>query len=191
MNLLYPTKVKYTTMQHDGIRQELTNALIVNPIFSDARSGKLGEINLLDLNIPEVDLWIQKEVYPAFDSYIKEIIGKSISDFSNYKFKAWITGVRGNYHLMLHNHSCSNISGTFYLLCEDQDQDGELVFCDPRGNANRGYNNDIWQQEFNYTRISPKTGDIYIFPSFLYHFVIPSSSKLRICVPVDLFLERD
>jgi len=185
MNLLYPTPVQYTTMQNDSIRQQAADALMVNIDITEPTKEKFGE-NLLDLNLPELDQWIDHEVYPAFDQYLFDTTGRHISDFRGYKFKSWLTGTQGNYHLILHNHSGSHYSGVFYIFAEESTQGGQLIFCDPRSNANRGY--DQGQKQFDYTRIQPKTGDVYIFPSYLYHFVMPYTGTLRLCLPVDLFL---
>ena len=187
MNLLYPTPVQYTTMKNDNIRQQVVDALMVNVDFSKP-TEEIYEENILDLNLPELDQWIDQEVYPAFDQYLVDTIDKHITDFQTYKFKSWLTGNQGNYHLILHNHSGSHYSGVFYLLAEESTQGGQLIFCDPRSNANRGYDNKQKQTQFDYTRIQPRTGDVYIFPSFLYHFVMPYAGTLRLCLPVDLFL---
>lgn len=186
MNLLYPTPVLYDKMQDDSIRQQVVDALISNVNLAEPTKEKLGE-DLLDLDLPEINRWVELEVYPAFDRYLQSTVGRAISDFDGYKFKSWLTGTQGNYHLILHNHSGSYVSGVFYLMCEESTLGGELVFSDPRSNANRGYNQ-TWQTQFDYTRIQPKTGDVYIFPSFLYHFVMPYAGTLRLCVPVDLYL---
>lgn len=185
MNLLYPTPVQYTTMQNESICQQLVDALMVNVNLAEPTKEKLGE-NLLDLDLPEIAEWVQHEVYPAFDQYLFATTGRHISDFYGYKFKSWLTGTQGNYHLILHNHSGSHYSGVFYLLAEESTQGGQLVFSDPRSNANRGY--DFGREQFDYTHIQPRTGDVYIFPSFLYHFVMPYAGTLRLCVPVDLYL---
>lgn len=187
MNLLYPTKVFYDKMKHPDLSKEVLDSLMVNTNFADPVVEKLGQ-DLLDLEIPEVSQWIDQEVYPAFDAYLLATVGKSISDFGDYKFKSWLTGTQGNYHLLLHNHRGSTISGVFYLLAEETTLGGDLVFCDPRTNSNRGYHQPTWNQEFDYTTIKPSTGDYYIFPSFLYHFVMPYAGSLRICLPVDLHL---
>lgn len=186
MNLLYPTPVQYSVMQNDRVRQQLVDALMINVDLTEPTKEKLGE-NLLDLNLPEIDQWVDQEVYPAFDRYLQSTTGRCISDYEGYRFKSWLTGTQGNYHLILHNHSGSVISGVFYLLSEESTLGGELVFSDPRTNANRGYGTDF-QPQFDYTKIQPRTGDVYIFPSFLYHFVMPYAGTLRLCVPVDLYL---
>ena len=186
MNLLYPTPVQYSTMKNDSIRQQAVDALMINVDLTEPTKEKLGE-DLLDLNLPEINQWIEQEVYPAFDQYLVDTIGRQIGDFDGYKLKSWLTGTQGNYHLIMHNHSGSQVSGVFYMLCEESTLGGELVFSDPRPNANRGYSAS-WQKQFDYTRIQPKTGDVYIFPSYLYHFVMPYAGTLRLCVPVDLYL---
>lgn len=186
MNLLYPTPVQYSVMQNDDLRQQMVDALLISVDFLEPTKEKFGE-SLLNLDVPEINQWVDQEVYPAFDRYLQSTIDRCIKDFRGYKLKPWLTGTQGNYHMIAHNHSGSYISGVFYLLCEESNSGGELAFCDPRSNANRGYDQH-WQGQFDYTRIQPKTGDVYIFPSFLYHFVMPYTGTLRLCVPVDLFL---
>ena len=186
MNLLYPTPVQYSIMENDDIRQQVVDALMINVDLAEPTKEKFGDKNLLDLNLPELDRWVDHEVYPAFDQYLVATTGRHISDFKGYKFKSWLTRTQGNYHLILHNHSGSHYSGVFYLLSEESKQGGQLVFSDPRSNANRGYS--FGKEQFDYTRIQPRTGDVYIFPSYLYHFVMPYTGTLRLCMPVDLFL---
>jgi hypothetical protein len=54
----------------------------------------------------------------------------------------WITGSGTNYSMSHHNHAGCQISAVFYLLSDvidDSDKGGEILFTDPRQNANRGY----------------------------------------------------
>lgn len=128
-------------------------------------------------------------VYKAFNTYLQENLGKQISDWNNYEMKAWITGHGKDYQMTIHNHSGAHLSGVFYVLAEDHNSGGDIVFSDPRSNANRGY--DEWfDPMFNRFHHKPKTGDYMIFPSFAYHHVNPYYSSLRICIPVDLYLYR-
>ena len=131
----------------------------------------------------------KKTAYNAFNQYLKDHVGKEISDWKNYEMKAWITGHGEDYQMTIHNHSGAHLSGVFYVMAEDKNAGGDIVFSDPRSNANRGY--DEWfDPMFSRLHHTPETGDYVIFPSFTYHHVNPYYSKLRIAVPVDLYLYR-
>jgi hypothetical protein len=41
---------------------------------------------------------------------------------------------------------------------------------------------------FKPLKLNPKTGDIVVFPSYLYHHVQTYNSNIRLALPVDLFL---
>lgn len=127
--------------------------------------------------------------YEKLDSYLLITTGKSIRSYDNYEMKGWITGHGKDYSMTIHNHSGAHLSAVFYVMAEDQDAGGDIVFTDPRSNANRGYD-DWFEPMFNKIQHTPKTGDFLIFPSFTYHHVNPYYSKLRICIPVDLYLYR-
>ena len=131
----------------------------------------------------------KKIAYNAFNDYLNETIGKNISDWHSFEMKGWITGHGKDYQMTIHNHSGAHLSGVFYIMAEDQNSGGDIVFSDPRSNANRGY--DEWfDPMFKRYHHTPKTGEYMIFPSFTYHHVNPYYSNLRICVPVDLYLYR-
>ena len=70
---------------------------------------------------------------------------------------------------------------------EEQDKGGSLVISDHRFNANRGYK-DEYNKWFEPHTIIPCTGDVVLFPSFLYHNVETFYGKLRLAMPVDLIL---
>ena len=148
----------------------------------------LGGYNILD-DDSEVIEKFNKIIYNCFDTYLTKTIGRSISDWNNYSFKGWIAGQGKHYSMAQHNHAGSQLSGVFYILAEEQTSGGEIVFSDPRSNCNRGYD-PYFKPMFENHIHTPETGDFMIFPSFTYHYVNPFFSELRICVPVDLFLNR-
>lgn len=186
MNELYPTKVLYTRFRDPAILENTVQALIQHADIKNGTNEKAGE-DLLDLDNPDLDEFVKAEVLPAFDEYLQSILGNGL-DCYHYSLKTWLASAQGNYNLVLHNHAGATLSAVFYLLAEENTKGGELVFCDPRINANRGYTSDF-SQEFDYTRIQPRTGDIYVFPSYFYHFVTPYQGDLRLAVPVDLYLQ--
>jgi len=88
-----------------------------------------------------------------------------------------------------HNHSGSPFISVFYIYADDEkDVGGELILNDPRTNANRGYSEDF-QKIFQSIKHKPITGDVLVFPGYVYHAVNPFMSNLRVAIPVDLFLD--
>lgn len=146
-----------------------------------------GSVNVLDSDHPDVVKFKQRVVYPAFNKFLQETIGKEISDWSGHRMHGWIAGVGRDYSLSHHNHRGSQISAVFYLLCEERNVGGQITFTDPRQNSNRGYDQSFlpW---FKDVRLTPESGDIVVFPSFLYHHVATYQSNMRLALPVDLFL---
>ena len=85
-----------------------------------------------------------------------------------------------------HNHRGSQLSLVYYVLSE-KTETGSIHFTDPRHNANRGYDMKFlpW---FEGLKLTVETGDLVVFPSFLYHYVSTYLGNVRIAIPVDLFL---
>jgi hypothetical protein len=181
VNNLYPTPVYLTTISkedcEDLLASVMQNELVINPNGDDS--------SLILKKIPRLRE-IAKE---KFSEYLKIVYGL---DFNNYKFnmKAWLAGSRGGYSMETHNHAGSPFIAVFYIMSECQDHGGEIVLTDPRTNANRGYTLEF-QPQFSPTIHTPATGDVLIFPGFLYHHVRQYTSTLRIAIPVDLFLYTD
>lgn len=166
---------------------ELSQYILVNYDMNNVK-GDDGQYNIFKDHSPLMQKF-QNTVYECFNSYLKETIGKQISDWNNHEMKGWITGHGKDYSMTIHNHSGAHLSGVFYVMAEDQKSGGDIVLSDPRSNANRGY--DEWfDPMFARKHHQPETGDYMIFPSFTYHHVNPYYSNLRICIPVDLYLYR-
>jgi hypothetical protein len=152
----------------------------------------------IDLNIPPSDFQefdilkdsgeVMREfkelvVIPTFQKYIKQL---GIEECKSYSIKSWLAGPNAGYVIPVHNHSGAAISAVFYLLCEDTSSGGELYFQDPRANANRGYTKSF-SKLFQNQSILPSSGDIVMFPSYVYHYTNPFHGKLRLAIPVDFF----
>lgn len=166
------------------------NGLIEHILTNYDLSNLASEVdsNIFDDN-SEVMQKFKNEAYNCFDTYLLETTGKRISDYHSHEIKGWITGHGKDYSMTIHNHSGAHLSGVFYVMAEDKSSGGDIVFSDPRSNANRGY--DEWfDPMFKHVRHTPETGDYMIFPSFTYHHVNPYYSSLRVCIPVDLYLHR-
>jgi len=180
---LWPTTIGFDTFENTDI----VTYILTNYDINDPPSEFRGD-NLFD-DDSKIVTNFKNQVYDKFNKYLKDTIGKEISDYKSYLMKGWITGHDYDYQMTIHNHSGAHLSGAFYVLAEDQRSGGDIVFSDPRTNANRGYD-DWFDPLFDKLTHKPKTGDCVIFPSFTYHHVNPYYSNLRIAIPVDLYLYR-
>ena len=133
---------------------------------------------------------LKQIAYDNFAAYINRCYGVDITKIYKHEMKAWITGHGDHYSMAQHNHMGSWFSSVYYVLAEEQDKGGEIVFGDPRSNANRGYDT-RFAKHFEPFQLTPKTGQFVNFPSFVYHHVNRYYSKFRIAIPIDLYLYED
>ena len=183
-NNCWPTQILYKKFKDEKLLSELLDCAISNKNLC-SNAEVLDGNGILNLKDPAIKRFKDEEVIPAFKEYLKLVnvdIGKHKT-----KLRGWITGDSDYYSLSYHNHSGASLSAVFYIWCEEIDQGGEIVFHDPRTNANRGYD-DMFKPLFAPIQHMPATGDILVFPSYLYHHVNTYFSKLRVAIPVDMFL---
>ncbi len=185
---LWSTPFLKTEMPSD-IRDKFLIKLFTEYDFANPPSD-FGSVNILNNKSPEIVEFKEQVVKPAFDKFLNETMGRSLKDWQSYDMHGWITGTGRDYSLNFHNHRGAQVSAVFYIFCEEQDRGGVITFTDPRMNANRGYDESFvpW---FEPKVIIPKSGDIAVFPSFLYHFVTTYQSNIRVAIPVDLFLRTN
>lgn len=146
-----------------------------------------GDINSENIfEDPALQMFKEQIVEPSFDKWLQNI-GKSIYDYPNRSMRAWITGTGYDYNIMTHNHSGAHLSAVFYLFNDSPDAGGELVMFDPRANANRAYKAD-WTEYFSPIKLKTPSYTFAVFPSFVYHQTTPFKGKLRLAIPVDLFI---
>jgi hypothetical protein len=166
-NNLYPTTVYLSKISKEDCETILTGD---------------DEASLIIHKIPRLKELAEEK----FGEYLEKVYDIDIHDY-HFKFKSWLTGNGGGYSMDTHNHAGSPFVAVFYIMAEHEDRGGEIVFSDPRTNANRGYTLEF-QPQFKPTVHMPQTGDVVIFPGFLYHHVRRYDANLRIALPVDLFL---
>ena len=176
----------YQSKMDDDVKDALIQKLLIDyDIFNPPTD--INKINLLEDTCKEIQDFKNTQVIPAFDEFLKLSLDKSLNDWNGYSLNGWLGGSGKDYSMRLHNHSGAQLSAVFYLMCEDIDQGGEITFTDPRHNANRGYDASF-NEWFNPLIVTPKSGDILVFPSYLYHQVSTYKSNLRLAIPIDLFL---
>jgi len=184
-NNLWPTVVMLEEIDQ-SVSVDVYNELMSITEFN--KNNNLEENNLFDLDSEIFKDFKNNVVIPSFKQYISKIFFADLDkDFSSYKLKSWISKFVEGHGVSLHNHSGSHLTGTFYLMSEEHDKGGRIEFLDPRTNANRGYPRILGNQFLDIVH-QPKTGDILIFPSFLYHHVHTYYSNNRFCLAVDLTL---
>lgn len=156
---LWPTTVYKSTFEVD------------TSIITDAMQKKVSDI-IYDLSRKH------------FDNYLKEVLDISLFDYKGgYRLDSWINRYE-NSDMEYHTHSGSQLSAVFYPIVEGDG--GDITFYDPRSFASRGYDLNFRKLHSNFV-FKPKSGDLVIFPSFLYHSV-KVSRGFKISIPVDLFL---
>lgn len=183
INNLWPTPVMLGKMADLELNSKMAQEILLleNMNMTD-------ENNIFDTDNPTILDFKNKVVIPAFSDYMKNILDLEIEKYQDLRMNAWLTGTFPGYTMRLHNHRGSEFSGVFYVLNEDKSAGGQIAFVDPRCNANRGYEKRIKDKLFSDIEYLPETGEYLIFPSFLYHHVMPYLSSLRIAIPVDIFL---
>ena len=184
---LWSTPVMRTSMPVD-IRDSLVTRLLIDYDLSNPPSD-LNNMNVLDNPAEEVVKFKNELVLPTFDKFLQDTVGKPL-DYWKYRTRSWLTGSGHDYSINYHNHRGAQLSAVFYLWCEGEDAGGRISFTDPRQNSNRGYD-ETFEPWFNDLSFIPQSGEIAVFPSFLYHYVSTYHSTMRLAMPVDLFLYRD
>ena len=177
-NNLWSTPVYLTKA---NIPETITQHILTNYGDSNKVSANVSGENILDdPKLNELNKFVISSFQGYLDSYDINLKQR------DYDLRAWITGYGTNYAMPKHNHSGSHLSAVFYLLCEETNG-GDLVLHDPRTNANRGYKDEFLNM-FQPVRMTPKTGQVIMFPSFMYHNVETFNGKMRLAMPVDLIM---
>jgi hypothetical protein len=185
INNLWPTPVLLDKMSNDELVGNVCQTLFSDTDLLSPPSDFQNYDVLKDGG--EIFKEFQKVVVePAFDNYLKKILGLPLTRYKRFKLRSWIAGSSIGYMIPPHNHSGATLSAVFYLLCEEQDAGGEFIMMDPRSNAVRGYD-DNFKPLFAEKRLTPKTGDVIVMPSYAYHYTLPFRGKMRLAMPVDFY----
>lgn len=186
LNLLYPTPLYKTTMDEE-LRQEMVDWYMTTP---DVHSELHDDYELVRNNIfireDEIISRFKNHVNKKFQEFFEHALGDNMDGYEHY-YVGWITRSSGYGSMPTHNHSGAHFVSVFYLYSDANDT-SNIVLQDPRFNANRGYL-PKHQEYFANIEFTPSSGDVIIFPAYLYHYVKPSNSSLRIACPVDVYIK--
>lgn len=128
---------------------------------------------------------IDKNVFPIITTMRDEIITPAVQEYSlkcfDYAMNEFYVETNGKWipegeGLYPHHHPGSVISA----ICYPVDSANALNMFDPRGHACRGYPKEMRWAHFPNIRISPKAGDVYIFPSYVNHSVSHVTEEIRL-----------
>ena len=169
--------------QVNFVNEKLLDHIFHNYNFSELKPDTH---NIFDNDKSKEMIEFQKTIKTHLLHYIKSIYNCTPKKL---RLSGWLTGNLQGYSLMEHNHSGAWFSAVYYALAESKNQGGQLYFTDPRSNANRGYPapyNNIYKPVMH----EPKTGDLLIFPGFLYHYVSAYHQNNRIAIAIDVYVEE-
>jgi hypothetical protein len=186
---LWPTEVMFGKIDQTII-QELVPELLINLNLvsapGDLSDGNLNDQQYLD-RLPNLKKFYNETVPEVLKEYCTKVHDYILAD-NSYKIKSWINNGSGHYSLGFHNHSGAQISAVFYLLVEESKHNGgQIIFHDPRFNANRGLISSFKKKHDDLV-INPQSGDFIIMPSYLYHSVNTFNGLTRIIMPVDVYV---
>jgi len=181
MQYLWPTPVMKDSITDTALLAEVVDRILVTTQL-ERLADNFQEYDILkDDQSDVIQKFKNSVVIPTFEKFM-EI--EAIPGYESCNIRSWVTGAKHGYVINPHNHSGASLSGVFYLLFEETKFGGELILQDPRFNANRSYQPNFkkWFEELS---IMPSTGDILIFPSYLYHYTSIFTGRLRLALAVD------
>lgn len=181
----WPSPILIGEMEDKVVADNTAQYILENYDYRNSPSEVEKKNILEDKNLSEFKT---KIVDPCFDQWLKQVRNKSLDDFQKRSYTSWITGSNEGYSMLAHNHNGAQLSAVFYLINTDVDKGGEIVFYDPRGNANRSYKNADWGDFFEPLRVKVPSYTFAIFPSFIFHQVTTFRGHLRLAIPVDLYV---
>lgn len=123
-------------------------------------------------------------IVPKVNEFAKQFFSEEMGKYYVETNAKWIPEGEGLYP---HYHPGS----VFSAICYPVDSENAMTMFDPRGNAGRGYPKSMRQHHFANYRISPRAGDIYIFPSYIQHSVSYVTDQLRLSLLHEFYVTRD
>lgn len=167
----YIQSIKYRRMAVNNGDISLDNYILENDIFSNLKNHILNRMNL----------------------YFHDVLSIK-KDYEFYITNSWITKHHKGDFAQRHAHQNSLFSGTFYLDIPSDDESKFTLIGDkgrhlfpntikPNYKDYNIFNSESWS-------LTPKTGDLYIFPSCLEHETTKMTSEsFRYCLAFNIFVK--
>jgi uncharacterized protein (TIGR02466 family) len=153
---------------------------------------KAGFKNNFTDNLPEEEKKsLQKIFIDEAELYLKESINKNIN-LSIYK--SWINQNQKYGFDSPHSHGATYIVAVYYI--KTFDKCGDLLLHDPRGcqtftNVSEINTQGSLVDQRNFYRITPKIGNLILFPAYVIHSVEPNmSEEIRISLAINFKYEN-
>lgn len=162
----------------EALRDEIFNLSLMTNNEDQDQEFILVEMVPLIINLRD------QIVIPLVKQYMKDNFEYDLVDFDVDTNAKWIQRGEGLYP---HYHPGSVMSAIIY----PSDSVSGLNLFDPRGNACRGYPRSMRTKAFGTKHISPKAGDIYIFPSYLQHSVSHVVEDDRLSLLHEFYVRND
>lgn len=184
MNYIEPWK---TEIAHFNIRDQFDMEAFSEEVFTlfTMTTGEDESQRVIDESIYPIMLKMRDDVItPAVIEYSKRCFKYDMCDFYIETNGKWIRDGEGLYP---HYHPGSVISA----ICYPVDSANGLNMFDPRGNACRGYPKEMRWGHFPNLRISPKAGDVFIFPSYIHHSVSHVTEEVRLSLLHEYYVTKN
>lgn len=185
MEIIEPwrTVIAKHRLTDEKLLDELTEELLTCPFFAESR--RVGNV-LDEIYTPKTNDVMGSFVKPAVVQYLKDICKYTCKD-DELRSCTWGNMYNEGDSLDMHVHPNCILVTVMYLT----NSNAPLTLIDPKGNACRGHPSEIIRSSFSNHRIIPKAGDLYIFPSYLQHFVVSNRKGMRVSLASDFYLEDD
>ena len=162
--------------------EKLKSFLLTLCTKKDSGSRKLSNIGGYQSN--DLDCHGKHEELVRFRELLETIMKEMIQDplgLQNINFdNLWCNINYEHSYNVTHNHPFCFFSGVYYVSAKPVSEQGEIVFC--RDDLSQSYlrpdkiNHDVDRQPFSLFNVPllPKTGTMFIFPSWVNHHVKPN-----------------
>ena len=173
MELIQPWKIEIARI---NVASRYDMAAFAEEVFTlyTMTDGEDDSQQAFDPALFPVTLAMREEVItPAVKAFCEQAFGVPFEPTHVETNGKWIPPGEG---LFPHYHPGSVLSA----ICYPQDSKNAMTMFDPRGNACRGYPKPMRHGHFGNYCISPKAGDVYIFPSYIQHSVAHVSEDMRL-----------
>jgi uncharacterized protein (TIGR02466 family) len=166
----------------DNFNQELLKEL--QQYYKDT-GAESADSNIWSCHTPCIDT-LNRTILAVVKELTYDMISVNYSKegFEYLHTRGWLNYNRTGQGLPLHGHGGSKISATYYINAPENC--GDLILVDPRGGVD-------WEKGMDgingtkHNRITPTTGTLVFFPSFMLHSVDTNrNSQPRISLTTDI-----